>query len=99
MPVNFQFEDRETGEAKLLYDIDNEICEYLGVRPDPHRYNGMYDLIVMTGIGFLSNYGGSEIEDEDALKEYLDGREHLTQADKDVMVEFLFTWYRFKAWR
>ncbi len=46
MPNYFKFINKETGEAERFIDIDEKICEYMEVEPDPEWfYEGWYDSI------------------------------------------------------
>ncbi len=46
MPNCFQLKHRETGEATPFVQVDNELCQVLGVEPDDTQYvYGWYDSI------------------------------------------------------
>lgn len=46
MPACFQLYDKQTNEAEKLSIVDEKLCSFLGIQPDPVKYvNGWYDSI------------------------------------------------------
>ena len=106
MPVSFQYLNKETNEAVNLLEIDNQICEYVGATPDEKEYHPAYTYLHWMGSSCLchaSNHktGDGYITDEKSVEAFLDSLDPEDHSDhhKDLMREFFYRRYYFKAWR
>jgi hypothetical protein len=97
MPVQFQFVGND-GNPRLLPDIDEEICAFVGQEPDEVEFSMYYNVLTWIGIGALVNQGGSKITKEilDAYFVEVPAKDGKLEA---VAYEFLVNRYEFHAWR
>ena len=98
MPVSFQFVNNETGNRDSLAHVDDSMCAYAGIDPDPD-YCLMLDPMAESLIWFLFKNGGSEVKFADIPK-YLELRgDTPPPVDQVRFMRFVLRQWTFHAWR
>lgn len=76
MPSCFQLINKETGEAEKFSKIDDKICAYFGVKPDPKKYVYLwYDIIgfnLATGKSFEEQREMEWLKNDPELMQIID---------------------------
>lgn len=101
MPVEYKFVRISDGEVMSLNEIDELVCEAMGLSVDPDEFSLHYQMLVLfgTGAAWTDGYTTEQNVEDHAKKCWAHHPGHLHNTFADVCRRFTYQEYRFEAWR